>query len=501
MKKWNLVVFLLLMIASELFAQSIVADNILTNSPLYYNHTPNIARTSDGILGVVWNSADGQIVYSDFDNSFQTWSPAIVLSNAGDQALKAGIAADDNGNLFVAWQQRDASDQDYAIYFSKKSGGTWSTPVNLTGNDAENEECGIEVSDNGTIFIAWNTDAESDGAEFVYCISSADQGDTWSDPIVLSSEDGIIGGTSTTSGRPSLAKGKNGKMVCAWHEEPDGHPDREPFVNQYDGTNWLGETAVIVTADSGTTFQPTIGVDSGDNIYLIAESTEGDDKALFFSKAWSDEWDADNYQVIIEDSQFEKPILAVDFNNNFYLAFRRDIVADTLYGLEEVAFITSGDKGETWSDPIVLSRENYDAGYVSIANNIRNSGVDILWRESASPFIDDGDTTAVLQNTIALLTDLDENGIQIVNNFELQQNYPNPFNPETLISFSIPKSEFVNLSVYNLLGEELIELVNEFKVAGNHKISFNASDLSTGMYIYQIKAGEFSAAKKMMLIK
>ncbi len=85
--------------------------------------------------------------------------------------------------------------------------------------------------------------------------------------------------------------------------------------------------------------------------------------------------------------------------------------------------------------------------------------------------------------------------------YRLMQNYPNPFNPATTIEFSLPVSGNVKLSVYNLLGQEVAVLVNEFFSGGNHKVKFNASGLSSGVYLYQIQAGEFSAVKKLMLVK
>ena len=117
---------------------SVVADEIATNDPLYYNHTPNVARTSDGKLFVVWKSADDQIVFSTYDDAFETWSAPVALSSSGDEAVKAGIAADDNGNIYCIWQQRETSGEDYAIFLIKYDGANWSTPANLTGNDAEN---------------------------------------------------------------------------------------------------------------------------------------------------------------------------------------------------------------------------------------------------------------------------------------------------------------------------------------------------------------------------
>ena len=85
--------------------------------------------------------------------------------------------------------------------------------------------------------------------------------------------------------------------------------------------------------------------------------------------------------------------------------------------------------------------------------------------------------------------------------YSLKQNYPNPFNPATQINFSIPNSEFVNLSIYNSLGEKVSELVNETKPAGEYSVTFDASELSSGIYFAKITAGSFLELIKMALLK
>jgi hypothetical protein len=94
-----------------------------------------------------------------------------------------------------------------------------------------------------------------------------------------------------------------------------------------------------------------------------------------------------------------------------------------------------------------------------------------------------------------------DNNESTINSFHLEQNYPNPFNPSTTISFSIPKEEYVSLKVFNSLGEEVAELVSETLTVGNYTTRLNASDLTSGIYFYQIKAGNFVESKKMILIK
>ena len=96
--------------------------------------------------------------------------------------------------------------------------------------------------------------------------------------------------------------------------------------------------------------------------------------------------------------------------------------------------------------------------------------------------------------------------------FYLSQNYPNPFNPNTVFSYQLPVSSDVTLKVYDVLGNEVVTLVNEYKSAGEYEVEFTASDgirdlpagrqgLVSGIYFYQLRAGEFIQAKKMTLIK
>jgi hypothetical protein len=85
--------------------------------------------------------------------------------------------------------------------------------------------------------------------------------------------------------------------------------------------------------------------------------------------------------------------------------------------------------------------------------------------------------------------------------FKLSQNYPNPFNPTTTIEYSLSKSDFVTLKVYNILGSEVATLIQKIQPAGTHKINWDASGLSSGVYYYEIKAGESSQIKKMVLLR
>lgn len=94
-----------------------------------------------------------------------------------------------------------------------------------------------------------------------------------------------------------------------------------------------------------------------------------------------------------------------------------------------------------------------------------------------------------------------ENNTSNVNSFSLGQNYPNPFNPSTVIEYKIPADGNVTLKIYNLLGEEVITLIDKYQEKGSYSAVWNAANLSSGIYIYRLQSGSFIESKKMILKK
>jgi len=148
----------------------------------------------------------------------------------------------------------------------------------------------------------------------------------------------------------------------------------------------------------------------------------------------------------------------------------------------------------------------------SVSTNIESGGIPI------GGFI--YDVEHELRNTVTPDIGADEfNGIDIVDGVEetitlsyefiLEQNYPNPFNPSTKIRYTIPQvianvvkqSQLVTLKVYDILGNEVLTLVNEDNPAGSYEVNFDAKGLSSGIYFYKLQAGSFVETKKMILLK
>jgi flagellar hook assembly protein FlgD len=111
-----------------------------------------------------------------------------------------------------------------------------------------------------------------------------------------------------------------------------------------------------------------------------------------------------------------------------------------------------------------------------------------------------GEEVTISDNTINKLTVLSGKIIAPIE-YALEQNYPNPFNPSTTIKFSLAEASDVTLTIYNTLGQKVTELVNAKLDAGRYSYQWNASDVATGMYIYEIRADKFVSVKKMILLK
>lgn len=127
------------------------------------------------------------------------------------------------------------------------------------------------------------------------------------------------------------------------------------------------------------------------------------------------------------------------------------------------------------------------------------AGVHYYYKVSA---LDYAGNESRYSNEIALIvTGVKDEENKIPETFGLSQNYPNPFNPATVISYQLPINSHVTIKIFDVLGKEIAELVNEAKPAGRYEVKFNASSLSSGVYIYRIHAGEFVQTRKMILTK
>ncbi|OGV07577.1 MAG: hypothetical protein A3J84_10395, partial [Ignavibacteria bacterium RIFOXYA2_FULL_37_17] len=136
---------------------------------------------------------------------------------------------------------------------------------------------------------------------------------------------------------------------------------------------------------------------------------------------------------------------------------------------------------------------------VTLFNNalVQNFEFDLIGKPLSINF-DEGNW---ILKTLSTVTDAED--ISKTLRYSLEQNYPNPFNPSTKIPFQIPGAEFVTLKVYDILGKEVSTLLNEHKPQGKYEVEFHPSNknLSSGIYYYSLRAGDFLKTRKMLFIK
>ena len=193
----------------------------------------------------------------------------------------------------------------------------------------------------------------------------------------------------------------------------------------------------------------------------------------------------------VVDGYSEIPVLDV--------AFECDGVKSNFYN---ILF----NKNDNWGTNTFLTknfsvRDSVDNIYFRVSGNGKNTYIQLDYFVFSDP------TTEFVYDIIndfedSTIVDVEKTP-ELPTGYSLSQNYPNPFNPETAISYQLSAFSHVTLKVYDILGREMATLVNEEKSAGRHTAKFNASNLASGTYFYQIIVdhGKFSQVKKMMLVK
>ena len=175
--------------------------------------------------------------------------------------------------------------------------------------------------------------------------------------------------------------------------------------------------------------------------------------------------------------------------------------ADTVGGdfSDPLVSLASDDEGSATT--LTLTYQEIDDVVADLGVEV-GSSIDLIWTVTAQAgetvkFADESFDLSIARN-IGVSNEAED---QLPTEFALSQNYPNPFNPTTTINYDVPEAADVQLQVYDITGRKVAELVNTRKSAGSHSVDWNADNFATGIYIYRLTAGDFSAVRKLTLIK
>ena len=235
----------------------------------------------------------------------------------------------------------------------------------------------------------------------------------------------------------------------------------------------------VVTVAAGKVH--SLATDSDGKIYAWGDNSYGQSSV------------PDGLSDVIAVSAGANHSLALDSNGNVYAWGRNDYGQSTVPdGLENIIAVAAGENHSLAldSDGQIYAWGRSNISQSTVPDGL-GSGISIAAAGDRSLLIvEDGLSTS------ADLTDIEAPSI-----IKLEQNYPNPFNPATNISFELPESSIVSLAVYNILGQQVAQLVNERKSSGRHEVNFDASGLSSGIYLYRLQIDSFTRTRQMMLVK
>jgi hypothetical protein len=432
---------------------------------LYYSHLSNP-------VSGWW--IDRIVVQKSTDNG-QTWNEGVGvgLNVYPQQQDKEWLAVDLSqspyrGNIYVTWTEFDdygsSNPNDSSrIRFSRSTdqGENWSDAITISdvsGNciddDLTTEGAVPCTGPNGEIYVSWA------GPAGLVFDKSTDGGVTWGSDIFVNSMPGgwafDIPGIMRCNGMPITmcdlsSSPYNGHIYIIWSDQRNGTTNTDIFMSKSTDAGETWSAPIQVNDDNTTRHQFFVWSDIDQStghlwcVFYDRRNTTGVDTDVFVAKSTDGGATFENFKV--SESSFT-PTSSVFFGDYTNIA--------------------------AW-----------DGKIYPIWMRLHNDSLSV-W---IAPLTDSSSVTLADLNQI------------IPKDFVLYQNYPNPFNPSTAISYQLPEAAFVTLTVFDVLGNEIETLTKDYMQAGVHEVFFNASDLSSGMYFYRIRANEFEKMYKMILIK
>lgn len=447
---------------------------------------------------------DGSAVIANHNNADQTSTRSTVFIDDGPFSYSftnndPGVAPFGNGQAIWPLLGMTANDElilassvngGDSFYVNTLAGGVFSGWQTWNGDQAETQS--LNVSDGGKVGMAYvgGTGADLD----VWYSESTDAGLTWTTPLKIwdAVPDGVGDYFGCIRGVSVNFYGEEPAVVfeCGWNTLTGYYPGRESEIRFWSpNINGGNAKAIADTNNVGGFFPNFPGV--ADVMYPIG-------------------------RPVIGRSQMHD-YLFVAFQTTTGEYWPGAAAADSTAFFQGM-FTYSTDGGETWTDPEVFTPVTtplLDFRHVSIVPvaPVSPADDDIVTVHLAMQGDPMPASTAngwgIMPPSITaqyyhFTTDILYVGVDdeiIANNFTLEQNYPNPFNPSTTIKYTLGERSAVTLKVYDVLGNEVANLVNTTQEAGQHSINFDASSLSSGLYIYTLNTGNFTSSKKMMLLK
>jgi hypothetical protein len=531
--------------------------------PSYYGSSyPVISRTNNEIFILYKTSNSSLLKYKS--NSiidpvlWQNVAAADITCSTSNSKNPTIVKAGTNNILHIAWQE-GTSEIKY-VYSTKPNTTRYFDPLqSVSGNCGYtyNTYPSISLSNTGVV-VSWsgsrkeNVQEKSLGKEnsqmtYVHRALIRVKAGSWGNATVLGSDVNFTNNNSSTSGSGEtvIAFSQNNgqtskwiKRVGAYYSEVSSLSHNGLQVNVSNGSSLANQKAMVfnttalpypinrsttsfsslekITSDTSVTYGRTgiVGKQGMEFLFCVEDILLDDENIKFTERV--------DTLPVLNLNELNSIAKTNTFNLNgnsdlyfslYYLVINPELAASVLTNEDYVNFkleLVNADNNSVAGtfDDITYTKENVN-DYENLNYKVDCEGIaagNYYLRIAADANSSTGLSITNNQNDAGLLgkksyTEIFYTGNTTPIEYSLAQNFPNPFNPSTTIRYQLPKDGMVTLKIYNILGSEVTTLINEEKVAGKYQVNFNASSLASGVYIYRISSGSFTASKKLMLLK
>jgi len=418
-----------------------------------------------GHIHVVWEddtSGKNEVLYCFSDG--EAWYPPINVSNDPTDSEASDITVDAFGQLHVAWIDYQSGE----IYWTFYDGTSWASPVNISNNPGHSTCPSLAADDSGRVFISWHDIREQSDIYF-----SIYDGTSWS-PLQNVTNDPL------DSAYPDIAVDSKGYVHLVWMD----YADFDIHYSEYDGDAWT--SPVNISNLVGQSCGPKIALDSQDHPHVVWEEREHGYEVYYTH------FDGEDWTVPYKLSNGFRPALALDSKDNGHVVWG---------GAGNEIYYTFGDD-TSWSVPIDIA-DSSETNCLCPDIAIDSTHLHVVWTKAI-----DRDRAEIYYSSHKLSGVKPERWRPFPKGYKLEQCYPNPFNANTAISYQLSgiRPHHTALKIYNIRGEEVITLVDQEQRAGRYKVVWDGrnnqgKEVASGVYFYRLKAGEFTAARKMVLLR
>jgi len=410
-----------------------------------------------------------------FDDRF-----GVSVSLRGDRVL-IGASGDDDAGYTAG-----------SAYLFRFDGGAWVEEAELMAGDAvEDARFGssVALSDDRAVIGASRDDDAGDAAGAVYIFEREDT--MWVETAKLTASDAAVNDRFGAS----VSQRGDRILVGAYLDDDNGSVSGAAYVFEFDGTAWV-ETAKLTAGDagSGDRFGYSVSLD-GDRALIGAHGDRSESGSAYVFRFDGTSW--------VEEAKLRANDAASNDNFGVAVSLSGDGALIGAWGNADAGLVTGSAylfrlEGTAWEQEAKIVPDDAAAGDgfgLSVALDgegmlIGAYGDDDAGLSSGAAYLFEPMINVAIDDAAAVPT-----------TYSLHPNYPNPFNPETVLRFDLPQAAHARLIIYDMMSREVARLLDTPLGAGTHAVTWQAEGLPSGVYVYRLETGAYSAARTMVLFR